>query len=268
MEGASGIFDNGKLLLKHGSKEWKEIGRKFMTSDLLAVCEAVNDYGVDEIFYYDSHYAGNEEPNILIELLPKNLVMPDILDRCFYWRRIRGQAQIRPLGIITIGQHARNGERDSYFAHTIQSPPIKEVRLNGIHIAEIGFSVLNFHDVPYIANVGCAASEKEARELNSNVTHISCKSKKDNWEPDIDETYYIIKNGIKDALKNLDKKTNTAINPPYCFEMSLMDGYTFKTNEYISWKGTIERQSASWESPDLEIGLEIFNYVRELIKIR
>lgn len=266
MEGASGIFDNDQMLLKHGSNEWFKIGRTYMTSDLLAVCEAVNEFGVDEIFYYDSHFAGNSEPNVIVESLPDNLVMADVEDRCFYWRRIRGQAEINPIGLITIGQHARNGEKHGYFAHTIQSPPIKEIRLNGIHIAEIGFSVLNFHDVPYVANVGCASSEKEARELNPNVTHLSCKSKEDNWEPSIEVTYSIIKEGIIKALNDLENKTKTILEGPYRFEMTLMDGYYFDQKKSISWKGEVEKDIATWESPDIEIGLELFNYVRELIR--
>lgn len=266
MEGASGIFESDQKLLKHGSDEWSRIGRKYMTSDLLAVCEAVNEFGVDEIFYYDSHYAGNSEPNVIVDLLPDNLVMADVEDRCFYWRRIRGQAEINPIGLITIGQHARNGEEHAYFAHTIQSPPIKEERLNGIHIAEIGFSVLNFHDIPYVANVGCAASEKEARELNPNITHVSCKSKKDNWEPSTDVTYPIIKEGIINALSDLENKMKTIIDGPYRFEMKLMEGYYFDQTKSISWKGTVENETATWESPDVEIGLELFNYVRELIR--
>lgn len=55
-----------------------------------------------------------------------------------------GQADWNPYGLITVGQHARYGEPDAYFPHTIQSPPIKELTLNGVHIAEIGMAVLNF----------------------------------------------------------------------------------------------------------------------------
>jgi D-aminopeptidase len=43
MEGASGIFDRNSDAVIHGSSLWREYGRKFITSDVLAVCQAVNE---------------------------------------------------------------------------------------------------------------------------------------------------------------------------------------------------------------------------------
>lgn len=125
MEGVSGIFDEDKKQLINGEEEWRKIGREKMTSDVLAVCEAANEFGIDEVLYYDAHYAGNPEFNVILEKLPPNVKLFDIPDRKFYWRRIRGQAEINPFGLITVGQHARNGEKNAYFPHTIQTPPIK-----------------------------------------------------------------------------------------------------------------------------------------------
>lgn len=266
MEGSSGIFESNRNCLKNGSDEWRSYGKKQMTSDVLAVCEAINEFGIEEIFYYDSHFAGNPEYNVELEKLPTNIVLADTKNRCFYWRRIRGQACENPIGIITVGQHARYGEKNAYFAHTIQSPPIQELRLNGIHIAEIGSSVLNFPNVPFVANIGCAASEKEAKELSESVTHISVKSKVDNWEPSSEETYSIIKDGVKKALSELHMKKPVEFEAPYKFEMKLTEGYQFKKEQSISWKGSIEKNYANWEAPSIEIGLELFDYVRELIK--
>lgn len=265
MEGASGIFEQNLDAIIHGSEEWRSYGRKQMTSDILAVCDAANEYGVDEIFYYDGHYAGFPEHNVVLELLPSNVIIPNTPDRCFYWRRIRGQAELNPIGIITVGQHARYGEPNAYFPHTIQSPPISEIRLNGIHIAEIGSAVLNFKEAPYIANIGCAASEKEAKELSPTVTQISVKSKADNWEPSSEETYSIIKKGVLEALFDLENKQAPQIMPPYKFEMRLTEDFKFDTSQEISWKGLVLDEYASWESPDIEIGMELFNYVRDLI---
>lgn len=67
-----------------------------MTSDVLAVCEAANEFGIDEILIYDGHFAGNPEHNIIIEKLPPNVKFFDTPDRCLFWRRIRGQAQWEP----------------------------------------------------------------------------------------------------------------------------------------------------------------------------
>lgn len=266
MEGASGIFDRNVRAVYHGSEEWRTEGKKCMTSDVLAVCDAANEFGIDEILLYDSHYAGCAESNILLERLPSNVKLFDTPDRCFYWRRIRGQAAWEPYAIITVGQHARYGEENAYFPHTIQSPPIKDLILNGIKIAEIGTAVLNFQGVKYIANIGCMASMKEARELSDTVFTIPVKDKSKGWEPSYEETYPIIKNGVLEALRNRDKMKAVNIEGPYEFSMSLLEGYRYHIPERISWKGSFSKHEAFWEAPSVEIGLEIFNYVRDCIE--
>lgn len=265
MEGASGIFHKNYKAMIHGTKEWGTEGRECMTSDVLAVCDAANEFGIDEILIYDGHYAGCPEPNIITERLPKNAKLFDTPDRCFWWRRIRGQADWEPYGIITVGEHARYGEEDAYFPHTIQTPPIKNLFINGIHIAEIGTAILNFQGVKYIANIGCKASMKEAKELSKTVAEIAVKDKALNWEPSYKETYAIIRTGVLNALKNRNNMDAVTINPPYKFSMALVPGYKYNIPEAISWKGSFNKDEAFWEAPSVEIGLEIFNYVRENI---
>lgn len=265
MEGASGIFEHNAKAMYHGTQEWRNEGKQCITSDVLAICEAANEMGVSEILIYDGHYAGNPESNLLLEKLPSNARLFDTPDRCFYWRRIRGQASMEPLGVITVGQHARYGEPHAYFPHTIQSPPIKEVLINGIHIAEIGQAVLNFEGTKYIANIGCQASMKEARELSDTVHLIPIKDKQISWEPSPEETYPIIKNKVKEALQDIDHIGKVELQGPYQFLMALMEGFEFEQSEKISWKGKMKPNEALWEAPDVAIGLEIFNYIREKI---
>ena len=265
MEGASGIFDRNYKAMCHGTEEWKKEGREYLTSDILAICEAANEFGIDEILLYDGHFAGNPEHNVIIERLPPNVKLFDTPDRCFYWRRIRGQAEWNPFGIITVGQHARYGEDNAYFPHTIQSPPIKEITLNGLHIAEIGGAVLNFIGTKYIANIGCKASMKEAKELSDTVATISVKDKEKGWEPSHEETYAIIKKGVLESLRNIDNIKAVNIKEPFEFTMTLTEGFKYNIPDRISWKGNFTTNKAFWEAPNVEIGLEIFNYVREYI---
>jgi len=266
MEGASGIFEANKSELYNGSENWREHGRTKMTSDVLAVCDAANEFGIDEILYYDSHYAGNPEYNVLLDKLPPNLKLFDVPDRCFLWRRIRGQAQLNPFGVITVGQHSRYGEDNAYFPHTIQSPPIESYWVNGLHIAEIGSSILNFQGVKYIANIGCASSEKEAKELSKTVHHITVKDKNLNWEPSEKETYEIIKKEVAKALRQFESCEAVTIEPPYKFKLELCKGYRFNAPSSYSWKGDFDNRVAKWESPSFEIGSELFNYVRAFIE--
>ena len=138
--------------------------------------------------------------------------------------------------------------------------------INDMHIAEIGMAVLSFQGVKYIANIGCEASRKEAKELSEKVVHISVKNKSKNWEPNIEETYPIIKKGVLEALRKANDAEGVAINPPYTFKLELCEGYYYEESHKISWKGSFSKKEAIWEAPSVEIGLEIFNYVRERIR--
>ena len=66
MEGASGIFDSNAEACLHEelypyNKMWRSYGRSCITSDVLAVCNAAIDAGIDDILLYDMHFAGCTE---------------------------------------------------------------------------------------------------------------------------------------------------------------------------------------------------------------
>jgi D-aminopeptidase len=265
MEGASGIFEQNANSIIHGSNLWKQYGRKCITSDVLAVCQAANKCNIDEIMLYDGHYAGDPEYNVITEELPANVKLFDTEDRRFYWRRIRGQAIWQPFGLITVGQHARNGETNAYFPHTIQSPPIKALFLNERNISEIGICAYNFCGTKYIANIGCAASMTEAKEVTSTVECISVKDKSVNWKPSYTETFSIIEEKVITAIKDIDNKRTIEIEEPFLFSLEIYENYKFDTSIELSWKGKITEQKAYWEAPNVEMGIELFDYVRNCI---
>lgn len=55
------------------------------------------------------------------------------------------------------------------------------------------------------------------------------------------------------------------LEPPYEFALELLDGFIFDTQSPITWKGSMNKMIATWTAPSVEIGLELFNYVRERI---
>lgn len=271
MEGASGIFDSNREACYHEEMYpqgtlWRSYGRACITSDVLAVCNAAIDMGIDDILLYDMHYAGCKEYNVILEVLPAQVRVFDLEDRCVDWGRIRGQAATHPYGIVTVGQHARNGESNAYFAHTIHTPPIESFWINGIHVAEIGESVMCFSGVPFIANVGCAASHKEAMELSSTVSCITVKNKEAIWEPSREETYPIIYDGIKEAMNDYQRKVPYPEQEMYSCKMYLADGYHFESPRKFSWRGTFSNQCAAWETHDIQTALSLFWKVHEYIK--
>lgn len=270
MEGASGIFEENWEAVCHEEifpqkRLWREFGRAALTSDVLAVCEAANEAGVEDILLYDGHYAGCAEHNVILERLPRNVRVFDTPERCFYWRRIRGQAQWAPWALVTVGQHARWGEENAYFPHTIQTPPLRAFWMNGLHLAEIGTAVLSFQGTPYAANVGCAASHREARELSPEVSCITVKDKARGWEPSPEETFPLIRQGVGEALRQIEQKTPFRMEGPCQCLLELTEGYRFQPPERLSWKGVFREDQAEWEAPTAEIALELFHYVRDCI---
>jgi hypothetical protein len=124
----------------------------------------------------------------------------------------------------------------------------------------------SFFGVKYIANIGCKASMKEAKEISQKVTCISVKDKKNGWEPTYSETFPIIKENVIKAIKDIENKEKIEINEPCIFKMEICDNFRFNEPEKISWKGTFNEKEAYWEAPSVEIGLELFNYVRDCVK--
>ena len=271
MEGASGIFDSNKEACWHEEMHpqntlWRTYGRACITSDVLAVCNAARDMGIDDILLYDMHYSGCKESNIELDKLPSNVRLFDLPDRETLWSRIRGQAAIEPYGIVTVGQHARSGSVNAYFPHTIHTPPIESFFINGIHVAEIGESVMCFSGVPYIANIGCAASHKEALELSPNVSCITVKDKSKQWEPTPEETYLLIYREMLDALRDYESKTAFPFADGYICELHLTEDYYFEVPDNFPWKGSFNDKTAKWEVHDIETALSLFWRVHDYIK--
>ena len=74
MEGASGIFESNRSACWHEELHpdhtlWRTYGRKCITSDVLAVCNAAVDSGIEDILLYDEHFAGCEEFNVELDKL-------------------------------------------------------------------------------------------------------------------------------------------------------------------------------------------------------
>ena len=270
MEGASGIFEENVEAIYHEevykkSHLWRTYGRECLTSDVLAVCEACNEYGIDEILLYDGHYAGCSEFNVILEKLPRNVRVFDIEKRKIIWDRIRAQAASQPFGIITVGQHARYGEPDAYFPHSIQSPPIKSITINGFNIAEIGMSVMAFEGTSYLANIGCKASHREALELSDKVECITVKDKATAYEPHYSETFPLIKKGVRKALEDYGNKTSVDLGNSCSCIFELLEPYVFRQVEDFPWKGKIGKNTAFFEALDIQSAINILWTLRSYI---
>ena len=126
--------------------------------------------------------------------------------------------------------------------------------------------VYNFLGIKYIANIGCMASMAEAKEISQKITCIAVKDKKEKWELKYSETFSIIKENTIKAINDIINKEKIETEEPCKFKMELCDDYIFEEPEKISWKGTFLEKEAFWEAPSVEIGFELFNYIRNCIR--
>ncbi len=223
LEGASGISPENRQALAHGSAPWSLLGRPSITSDVLAVCDAADQFGIDEIILNDSHDSGHREPNVLVGELPGNV---RVVRRPYLPGKPRHDVRGTPFGIVIVGQHAMHGG-GGFAPHTIQSPPIGEVTLNGIRVGEIGLELALFMGAPLLAIVGERTAVQEAQKLCPNAIGVPVKSLEESWFPSADETRPTICNAILDALHRRDRMSGLDLASPYRFTLKPAAGYRF-----------------------------------------
>jgi D-aminopeptidase len=274
VEGASQISPANKQAMVHGSDLWAREGRGFVTSDLKAVCEAANEFGMDEIVINDEHDYGNKEPNILVSELPPNVRM---VRRPHLPGTPRRMVQKDPFGMIIVGQHAMYGG-GGFAPHTIQSPPIGEVTLNGIRVGEIGLALALFAGVRFLAIVGEEAATREAQQLCPNVVPIPVKSLERDWFPTAEETFPVIKEEIAHGLRQREHADALSFSPPYEYSMRPTEGYCFNPGGFGRmraamvylfahlFRGRITEEKATWETRSHGGGLYGLHFARQFIR--
>jgi len=276
MEGASQISPENRQALYYGSDLWQKDGRRFVTSDVKAVCEAANEFGMDEIVINDEHDYGNKAPNLLVSELPGNVRM---VRRPHLPGTPRKMVQKDPYGIIMVGQHAMCGGR-GFAPHTIQSPPIAEVRLGGIKVGEIGLELAQFMDVRFLAITGEEAAVEEAKELCPNVVGVPVKSLEKDWFPSAEENYSLIKERVAQALRQRESADSFHLDPPFQFSLKVAANYFFDTKKrgilrvltglffLHMYKGRLDDQEAFWQAKGIVGGLYCLHMTRVFMKKR
>jgi hypothetical protein len=273
MEGASGISPANRKAMHHGSEEWRPEGRAFVTSDVMAVCDAANEFGIDEIIIEDEHDSGKREPNLLIMDLPANACVL----RCTHFPGKAGKAvRSEPLwdGLCRPacdgrwrwvraaldraahrGDHAerRAGRRNrprACLAHGSASP----------------------------RRVGDEAAITEAKALCPCVVGIPVKSLEKDWFPSADETCLAIRRKIPDSLRAREQASGRDLKPPYRFTLAPADGYVFDPRKKMPLRwlvrffffrvygGKLAEREASWEAKTVLRGLYVLHCARMFLR--
>lgn len=274
LEGASGISSANREAMHHGSELWREQGRRFVTSDVKAVCDAAVTYGVDEIVLNDAHDTGKRELNVLLDELPP-MVRP--LRRPHLLGTPRKMTRGDLYGVIFVGQHAMYGG-GGFAPHTIQSPPIGAVTINGLKVGEIGLEMVTFMGEKLLAVIGEEAAVAEARSLCPGVTGIPVKSLERDWFPQAVETEPLIRQGVLQALQGRDKASGVHLDPPYRFTLSPCEGYAFDPEKQmrLGWltrliffrlaQGQLTPREASWQTKDVVRGVYVLQCARLFLR--
>ena len=272
MEGASGISPANRKAMHHGSELWKSEGRALVTSDVKAVCDAANEFGIDEIIIEDEHDNGKREPNLLVTSLPSNaraLRRPHLPGKAR--KVVRGQ----PYGMVFVGQHAMSG--GGFAPHTI-APHIGAVTLNEVRVGEIGLELATFMGAPLLAVVGEEASIAEAKALCPRVVGIPVKSLEKGWFPSADETRLAIHRGVLDALRTRRNAGGLDLEPPYRFTLAPSEAYVFDPDKKMPlrwlmrffffrvYRGRLRANEASWEAKTILRGLYVLHCARSFLK--
>ncbi len=262
--------------MHYGSKEWQNVGRKLVTSDLKAICEAANEFGINEIVVNDEHDLGHREPNVLVKELPKNV---KLVNRPHLPGKPRRITQKEPYGIIMVGQHAMYGN-GGFAPHTIQSPPIGQVTINGMAVGEIGLELALFMNVKFLAIIGEEAAVKEAQALCPQVVGCPVKSLERNWFPTAEENFPIIKEKIRQALEHRSEAGSFHTELPCRFSLKTSEEYYFEPHQrfpfrwlanllfFKLYKGKMEETVVTWEAKTIIHGLNTIHMMRMYMRKR
>ena len=168
IEGVSGVVSYEQA--EPGKPEFAFGHRRFM-ADLTALIDGLTEGGAELVVVFDEHYYGR---NVLLDQMPDNVQVisgkppyrpdwPGGLDRSFK-------------GLVLLGYHSKRGTPHGLLNHTFE-PDIRDIRLNGVSIGEIGIEIAVAGDfsVPLVLMTGDSAAVAEARELAPEAVCVTVK---------------------------------------------------------------------------------------------
>ncbi len=257
MEGITGVV-NWEDVNRNG-KDYDRF-RTIMTQEANAAIEGALDAGATDIIVRDSHGSGR---NILPDLLNKNSRLIRDWSGCFLsmMEGIDGTFD----AVLFIGYHAKAGTPDAILEHTMSSSNITDVSINDISLPEAGINglIAGYYDVPVVFISGDKAICEQTRALFGNVITVAVKegigSAALNLHPEVSREK--IREGVKNALKNISKYKPFKLNPPYTLVLN------YKNEEMVHSKSFypgIER-TGDWEltyrSSDLIEVMKAFSWI-------
>ena len=155
MEGVSGVVSPTQV---DPANPLYAYGQRMLMAELLALLYGLADGGAEEVLVYDQHRAGT---NIDVERLPDNARV--ICGRPDYSDDWPGGLEESTAGLILLGFHTKAGIDTGVMPHTYEAD-IRDVRLNGVSVGEIGLEAAIAGDlnVPVVMVTGDSEAIGEA----------------------------------------------------------------------------------------------------------
>jgi D-amino peptidase len=199
------------------------LARKWMVQDVNAVIEGLLEAGATEIVVNDSHggmrniIADELHPKAsLISGAPKPLAMMQGIEDTF-------------AACIFVGYHAKAGTTSAILDHTISGGSVRAVRVNGIELPELGINgaLAGYFKIPVIMLSGDEETCQQAKSiLGSEIVTVAVKQGIGRYAAILlpaEEARKRLKEGAKEALLKRDKIPIFRLNPPFNFELELLN---------------------------------------------
>lgn len=199
------------------------LARKWMVQDVNAVIEGLLEAGATEIVVNDSHggmrniIADELHPKAsLISGAPKPLAMMQGIEDTF-------------AACIFVGYHAKAGTTSAILDHTISGGSVRAVRVNGIELPELGINgaLAGYFKIPVIMLSGDEETCQQAKSiLGSEIVTVAVKQGIGRYAAKLlpaEEARKRLKEGAKEALLKRDKIPVFRLNPPFNFELELLN---------------------------------------------
>ncbi len=199
------------------------LARKWMVQDVNAVVEGLLEAGATEIVVNDSHggmrniIADELHPKAsLISGAPKPLAMMQGIEDTF-------------TACIFVGYHAKAGTTSAILDHTISGGSVRAVRVNGVELPELGINgaLAGYFKIPVIMLSGDEETCRQAKSiLGREIVTVAVKQGIGRYAAKLlpaDEARKRLKEGAKEALLKRDKISIFRLNPPFNFELELLN---------------------------------------------
>ena len=247
MEGISGIVDGSMVSNKQHDYEK---GRKLMVEDVNAAIRGIlaSDPKA-EITVCDAHGSMNN-------------INPTDLNKAA--RLVRGtpkpQSQMSTLdssfdACLFIGYHSKKGTLHGVMSHTYSGGNIESLHVNDIEVGEtqLNAGIAGHYDVPLIFLSGDQATCKEANAINQQITTAKVKTAIGRTAATClhpDAAHELITEGVKAAIKNIDKIKPHKVKTPVTFKIRFTDAKRADAAALIPTTTLLDGKTIQLTAPD------------------